>query len=52
MYSMKPIYTNVDSIAIPDNMYKMKSLHLEDDVSQSSSGSNVRDFTIIYIYIF
>jgi len=40
MYSMKPIYTNVDSIEIPDNIYKMKSLHIEDDVSQSSAGSN------------
>lgn len=47
MYSMKPIYTNVDSIEIPDNMYKMNSLHLGDDVSQSSAGSNVREFANI-----
>ena len=48
MYSMKPIYTNVDSIEIPDNIYKMKSLHIEDDVSQSSAGSNVRDVRLFF----
>ena len=50
MYSMKPIYTNVDSIEIPDNIYKMKSLHIEDDVSQSSAGSNVRDVRDFFFF--
>ena len=45
---MKPINQNVDEIKVPDGMYTMKSLHLEEStLSQKSAESNVIFFFAI-----